>query len=558
MLRWRRRLIDWDAPVRRYPVGNAGESREVISEQSAKLWTNLSAAEFPLTAGKVENLRVAARRLHRVEIPAGEIWSFWKQLGRPTRANGFVAGRELREGCLVPAIGGGLCQLSGLIYQAALDAGLEVIERHGHTRVIAGSLAEEDKDATIFWNYVDLRLHHARAWRMEVELTTSELIVRILSDQRGDVLEAKAVDAAKRPPITGDCLTCGMVECFRHPSALSDHAPAQGHSAYLLDGRWPEFEQWCAEHSREGDCWLTPLDGCRWRKPNYQWRRPSGISTRHATLVTLWRSFQHRRLPAQGALRQRSLLDGSAALANHYARKLDPTCRHVVVSQSLLPFLWRSGALGGRSFDVLIERWPLHELQQCLDRALERHPDSPTLGDFRADPDLARAEQEALAAAGRMVTPHRAMAEHFGAKAWLVDWKMPKPIERQPSAKPTVFLPCSRLGRKGAYELAAALRKLDGVELKHLGRAEEGVANLFEGVECSPASLQDLAQAHALVLPAWVEHQPRHALKALASGIPVVASTACGLPDHPNLHRMHEPSAAALEQILRSILDTSP
>jgi vancomycin resistance protein YoaR len=133
----------------------------------------------------VENLRHAARAFHGVEIPAGRVFSFWRQLGRTTKGKGFTEGRELREGCLVPAVGGGLCQLSGLLYQAALEAGLEIVERHGHSRVIAGSAAEKNLDATVFWNYVDLRFRSDVAWRVEVELSASDLVVRIRSSREG-------------------------------------------------------------------------------------------------------------------------------------------------------------------------------------------------------------------------------------------------------------------------------------------------------------------------------------------------------------------------------------
>ena len=95
----------------------------VVAEKRAPLWREVSAEEFPLTAGKVENLRIAARAFHGLEIPPGGVMSFWRQLGRTTRRKGYLSGRELREGCIVPAIGGGLCQLSGLLYQAALERG---------------------------------------------------------------------------------------------------------------------------------------------------------------------------------------------------------------------------------------------------------------------------------------------------------------------------------------------------------------------------------------------------------------------------------------------------
>lgn len=486
--------------------------------------------------------------------------SFWRQLGRTTRGKGFLTGRELREGCIVPAIGGGLCQLSGLLYQAALDAGLEIIERHGHSRVVPGSQAEQDLDATVFWNYVDLRFRSDKPWRIEIELSANELVVRIRakSDAHQPKKPAPLRLSSPRALPSGDCLTCGMIECFRHPSAVKENSPALGHSAFLLDARWPEFDRWCAEHSRPGDRWFTPMDGAKWSKPNYQWSTPVGIAVRHATMAALRRSWNQRRLPAQGARRQRVLIEGEAEIARAYAKMLDPRCRHVVVSQNLLPHLWRLGVLGGRSFDVLIERWPMEEMQRRLDLAKAAHPQSTTLGDFRADDDLLRAEREALAAAGRLITPHVALAAHFGARAWLLPWDMPEPLPRTiVKVKPVLFFPTSRLGRKGAFELAAALKSGIDAELCYLGAADEGSADPFMGHDCRRGKVSDLASASALVLPAWIEHQPRLALLALASGIPVIATEACGLPPHKMLHVIDAPDAEALTTVIQSIIQSS-
>jgi hypothetical protein len=526
----------------------------LLAVKRGPLWRDMTPAEFPLTAGKVENLRRAVRAFHGIEIPAGQIFSFWRQLGRTTRSKGFTDGRELREGCMVPAIGGGLCQLSGLLYQAALEAGLEIVERHAHSRIIPGSSAEQDLDATVFWNYVDLRFKSDSPWRIEAELSASELVIRIRSTGAAKIAVAVPAPAKPRPAPSGDCLTCGMLECFRHPAAAAAHAPAMGHSAFLLDGVWPEFDRWCRGHSREGDRWTTPLDGRRWKKPNYKWSPPPGVTTRHATLATLLRSFRQRRIPAQGAARQRALLEGEAALARQYAAMLDSQCRHIIVSQNLLPHLWRLGTLGGRSFDVLVNRWPMEELQRRLDLAKQAHPESTTLGDFRADPELLRAEKEALAAAARLVTPHRAMAKHFGDRAWLIDWEMPKPLETVVSTTPTVFFPASKLGRKGAFELASAFRSGIPAQLKILGKANEGTADPFADIDHSQGSPADLASASAVVLPAWIEHQPRLALLALASGIPVVATEACGLPEHPQLHLLSSPDPVAMRTVLTAVL----
>ena len=132
----------------RFPVNHRPTNEVIIAESRSRLWADGIEAEKNLLLGKVHNLRLALRRLHGAEVPAGGIFSFWAQVGRASRWQGYVAGRELREGCIIPAIGGGLCQLSNALYDTALSAGFEIIERHAHTRIIPGSLAELGRDAT--------------------------------------------------------------------------------------------------------------------------------------------------------------------------------------------------------------------------------------------------------------------------------------------------------------------------------------------------------------------------------------------------------------------------
>ncbi|MEO5917394.1 MAG: VanW family protein [Luteolibacter sp.] len=532
--------------------GRGKENREapVAGEAKALIWTQTSSAEFPLTAGKVQNLRAACRQLDGVEIPAGEIFSFWKQLGRTTRSKGFTEGRELRSGCLVPNLGGGLCQLSGLLHAAAVSARLEVVERHTHSRTLPGVPLPPERDATVFWNYVDLRFRSPSKWRLETRLTATELVVSIRMAADSPVERIKSLDKALGSPVRaaadGDCLTCGVTSCFRHPSANHDHAPASSHGAWLLEGMWPEFNGWCRLHTHPGDHWMTPLDGHRWKRRNYSWAPPEGIKLTHATWETLRRSWQQRKLPGQGAIRQRFLLESQRKLAENFAQRLDPQARHLVISQTLLPHLWQAGHLGGRTFDVLVNRWPLASLQTRLDTAAARHPQSGTLADFRADPELVLAESQALAAAGRIVTPHRAIAASFGSRAILLDWEMP--VGKKRGTRPDSvrwFFPASALGRKGIHELAEVLRETGG-ELLVLGRARENGADPLREISHRQATIGELTECTALVIPAWVEHEPRLALLALSLGIPVIASRSCGLAAHPLLTEVDEGSVTAL------------
>lgn len=112
---------------------------------------------------KVHNLGRGASLLSYTLIEPESIWSFWQQLGRADKKNGFVEGRNLVAGKIKTQVGGGLCQLSSLTYHLALRSGLRIIERHAHSVDIYN---EEQRytplgsDATVSWGVKDLRLQN--------------------------------------------------------------------------------------------------------------------------------------------------------------------------------------------------------------------------------------------------------------------------------------------------------------------------------------------------------------------------------------------------------------
>jgi vancomycin resistance protein VanW len=178
LLKARRGVTDLVSGARRLRQAHAAAG-PVLAEIVTPLYTDASPNERGLQLGKVQNLRVGAKALDGVHIKAGEVFSFWAQVGRPTRAKGFVEGRELRQGCLIPTLAGGLCQLSNSLFQAAKRSGCEIIERHGHSAPIPDSPFPPGEDATVFWNYVDLRFRPGRDVVLRVGLTAENLVVRL-------------------------------------------------------------------------------------------------------------------------------------------------------------------------------------------------------------------------------------------------------------------------------------------------------------------------------------------------------------------------------------------
>ena len=533
----------------RFPRSLTASQRPVVATVRGPLYASGNAAEFALQAGKVQNLRVAARALHGLEIPGGAVFSFWANVGRITRRRGFAEGRELREGCVIPSIGGGLCQLSNALYDCALQGGFEIVERHAHSRRLPGSSAEVGRDATVFWNYVDLRLRATFPWRIHVTLSQDELIVRLLGRPDSSTRSGlrKGVASADDLPAAESCESCGMISCFRHPSAAG--LPQSAITAWVVDAFQPEHAAWLEKERQPGDHLFLPLDSRRWRIGPYRWPTGGFARVHEAPWTVLERSWVSRRLAAQGAERQKALLRMDEKLASAFRRRLPATATHLVVSQNLLPFLWQSGALGGRTFDVLMTRLPMAELERVLDTAAAAHPQSPTLADFRAPSALAVAETEALAAARHWITPHTGIAALAGERAVLLPWQLPAP--RRIGRGTKLVFPASTLGRKGAWELRAALRPLR--QPLHLGGPLLEGPDFWEDIATAPAGADWLDGAAAVILPAWVEHQPRRLLQAVAAGVPVIASAACGLANVPGVTTIPTGDITALRTALADL-----
>ena len=120
------------------------------------LTQDLKANEF-----KKQNILKAKSFIDHVTVEPGQIFSFWKIVGNPSKKRGFVQSRSLVNGETVASFGGGLCQLSGLIYLTSIHCGLEVLERHNHSADIYDDTTRYmplGGDATVAYGYKDLKI----------------------------------------------------------------------------------------------------------------------------------------------------------------------------------------------------------------------------------------------------------------------------------------------------------------------------------------------------------------------------------------------------------------
>ncbi len=160
---------------------------EIVSHRSV-LRRSLTGLDPMYQETKIVNLRLAATALDGLVIRPGELLSFWNRIGKPTAKRGFALGLDLRLGEVGIDTGGGLCQMSNLLYWMALHTPLTVAEHHHH-----GFDAFPDDDrvqpfgsgASVFYSYVDLRLLNTTGatFQLCVRLTDTELCGTIRCDR---------------------------------------------------------------------------------------------------------------------------------------------------------------------------------------------------------------------------------------------------------------------------------------------------------------------------------------------------------------------------------------
>lgn len=141
------------------------------------LLRQLKDVDMQLQHNKIVNLKLAVQRINGVIIQPGETFSFWRLVGKPTRRKGYVPGMVLHYGKYKQGVGGGLCQLTNLLYWMALHSSLEVRERHRHSYDVfpdSGRTQPFGSGATCSYNYLDLQLYNPTDSPIQILVQVSE------------------------------------------------------------------------------------------------------------------------------------------------------------------------------------------------------------------------------------------------------------------------------------------------------------------------------------------------------------------------------------------------
>lgn len=127
---------------------------ENIKDNLGEYSTKFNAADVDRT----HNIKIATSSASNILVRPGEVFSVDKIVGPRLAKYGYKEAKVIINNELVPGIGGGVCQVSSTLYNAALLSNMKIVERRSHSLPL--SYIPMGRDATISEGYIDLKFQN--------------------------------------------------------------------------------------------------------------------------------------------------------------------------------------------------------------------------------------------------------------------------------------------------------------------------------------------------------------------------------------------------------------
>ncbi len=131
----------------------------------------------PTNYNRSNNLTIAAKKINGTIIMPGEVFSYNKVVGERTIAAGYKAAGAYAGGKVVQDVGGGICQISSTIYNTALYANLEIVDRSNHQ--FQTSYVPVSRDATVSWGGLDFKFKNTRSYPIKIVASAKNGIAKV-------------------------------------------------------------------------------------------------------------------------------------------------------------------------------------------------------------------------------------------------------------------------------------------------------------------------------------------------------------------------------------------
>ena len=121
----------------------------------------------PINKNRSNNVELSAKKINGIILMPGETFSYNKTVGERTISEGYKEAGAYAGGRVVQDVGGGICQTSSTLYNVALLANLEIVDRTNHQFLT--SYIPEGRDATVTWGGIDFKFKNPRKYPIKIE-----------------------------------------------------------------------------------------------------------------------------------------------------------------------------------------------------------------------------------------------------------------------------------------------------------------------------------------------------------------------------------------------------
>lgn len=121
---------------------------------------------------RAKNLEIALGYLNGAIVMPGQTFSYYDRVGEITADKGYLKAATFKGGTIVNETGGGVCQTSSTLYNVALLANMQIVERHQHGLPVG--YVPPSRDATIYGNVLDFKFKNTRSYPVKIVTSFSE------------------------------------------------------------------------------------------------------------------------------------------------------------------------------------------------------------------------------------------------------------------------------------------------------------------------------------------------------------------------------------------------
>ena len=210
----------------------AGVSEQSLRDSAVRL--SRFSTRYADGCNRAHNIALAAEKINGTVLCGGEVFSFNATVGARTQERGFYSAPIIQDGEFKAGVGGGVCQVSTTVYNAALLSGMTIVEQHPHS--LAVGYVEPSFDAMVSGTGCDLKFKNGTKGKVYVLARASGgvLTVEIYGEKTDITYERRSVVVETIAPPAPQVRE-GEAECVLR--AEKQGLRSEGYLVRLKDGK---------------------------------------------------------------------------------------------------------------------------------------------------------------------------------------------------------------------------------------------------------------------------------------------------------------------------------